>query len=152
MDDKGETMPRGVAVLGYSGLLPPVIFLLADRFNVAEDLAIAALVPVYAALIFSFLGGTWWAFACREEQPEPSLLVLAVTPSLLVVLLMMLGSVFSVPLLTLILAALIALSPLVDALLKTRGLVPDWWMRLRFHLSMGLGGLTALSVWPGGAG
>lgn len=142
-------MPRWVAMLGYSGLLPPAVFLVAARFNLAGDVAISALVPIYSALIFSFLGGTWWAFACREERPEPTLLVLSVMPSLLVLGLVMLGSMYSVFILTLVLAAMIALSPLVDALLKARGLVPGWWMRLRFHLSMGLAGMTALSVWPG---
>ena len=141
-------MPSNVAWLGYAGLLPPAALLVADKLWFgAHPPVLAGLVPFYAALIFSFLGGCWWAFALREERPSTTLLVLGVLPSLLCFALIGVAFLIGPVPATLVLASLIALSPLADALLKVRSLVPYWWIRLRVHLSMGLAALTALSVY-----
>ncbi len=145
---EASKMPSNVAWLGYSGLLPPAALLVVDKLWFGtHPPVLAGMVPFYAGLIFSFLGGCWWAFALREERPSTTLLVLGVLPSLLCFALLGAAVVIGPVLATLILASLIALSPLADALLKVRALVPDWWIRLRFHLSMGLAALTALSVY-----
>lgn len=145
---EASKMPSNVAWLGYSGLLPPAALLVADKlWFVAHPPVLAGMVPFYAGLIFSFLGGCWWAFALRDNRPSTTLLVLGVLPSLLCFALLGAAVVIGPVLATLILASLIALSPLADALLKVRALVPEWWIRLRFHLSMGLAALTALSVY-----
>ena len=145
---EASKMPSNVAWLGYSGLLPPAALLVADKLWFGtHPPVLAGMVPFYAGLIFSFLGGCWWAFALREERPSTTLLVLGVLPSLLCFALLGAAVVIGPVLATLILASLIALSPLADALLKVRALVSDWWIRLRFHLSMGLAALTALSVY-----
>ena len=145
---EASKMPSNVAWLGYSGLLPPAALLVADKLWFGtHPPVLAGMVPFYAGLIFSFLGGCWWAFALRDNRPSTTLLVLGVLPSLLCFALLGAAVVIGPVLATLILASLIALSPLADALLKVRALVPEWWIRLRFHLSMGLAALTALSVY-----
>lgn len=136
--------PRIVQWLGYGGLIPPAVMVLADYLLPPGPVRFGGLVVPYAGLIFAFLGGTWWAFASREEEIEPSLMLLAVAPPLLAFLIFFTGSVYA----SLLLAALIAASPLVDRLLASQVELPDWWMTLRFRLSMGLAGLTALSVYP----
>ena len=139
-----ETPPAIVAWLGYGGLIPPLVMVLADYLLPAGPLRWGGLVVPYAGLIFAFLGGAWWAFACREEKPEPSLLALAIAPPLMAFLIFFTGSLWA----SLLLAALIAASPLIDRLLAAQVSLPPWWMTLRFRLSMGLAGLTALSVYP----
>lgn len=141
-------MPSNVAALGYAGLLPPALLLVLDKLLFGNHPPIlSAFVPFYAALIFSFLGGCWWAFALREDKPSMTLLVMGVLPSILTFGLIWVAYAVGPVTATLILASMIALSPLADALLKIRSLVPQWWIRLRFHLSMGLAALTALSVY-----
>ncbi len=148
--ENGRTIPNGVAILGYAGLLPPALLLVADRFwaNLHEQGAGAALVPYYAALIFSFLGGCWWAFAVKDDRPSISLLALGVAPALASFGLIWVSVACGPIVATISLAGLIAISPLADALLNLRGLVPIWWVRFRFRLSMGLAALTALSTYP----
>ncbi|MEP7316304.1 MAG: DUF3429 domain-containing protein [Sphingomicrobium sp.] len=149
MDNEGS-IPNGVAVLGYAGLLPPALLLVADRLwaNLHEAGAGLVLVPLYAGLIFSFLGGCWWAFALKEDRPSISLLVLGVAPALASFGLIWVSVALGTVLATVALAGLIAVSPLADALIGVRGLVPPWWLRFRFRLSMGLAALTALSIYP----
>lgn len=144
MSQHAPAPPRIVQWLGYGGLLPPLVMVLADYLLPAGPVRFGGLVVPYAGLIFAFLGGTWWAFASREARPEPSLLALAVSPPLLAFLVFFSGSLWA----SLLLAALIAASPLVDRLLGAQVELPAWWQTLRFRLSMGLAGLTALSVYP----
>ena len=100
----------------------------------------------YGALIFSFLGGTWWAFTAA--RPGAGRLLLAVGPSLLaLVILLMLVSPLSRPYAAALLAAAIALSPLADKALDADGLTPGWWMRLRMPLSIALALCVALAAW-----
>lgn len=144
MSEENSTPPKIVQWLGYGGLIPPAVMVLADYVFPSGPVRWGGLVVPYAGLIFAFLGGTWWAFASREEQPEPSLMALAVAPPLMAFLVFFTGSLWA----SLLLAALIAASPLIDRLLGTQVTLPPWWMTLRFRLSMGLAGLTALSVYP----
>lgn len=136
--------PDNVLLLGYAGLLPPFALILADWFLPQGPIAWGAIVGPYAAVIYSFLGGSWWAFAIKEEQPSTSLLVLAVSPPLLALVTFFAGPQVQ----NILLAFLIAISPGADYLFKLKGLVPPWWMRLRFRLSMGLAALTVLAVYP----
>lgn len=138
------TTPNNVLLLGYAGLLPPFLLILADWLMPAGPIVWGAIVGPYAAVIYSFLGGSWWAFALKEDKPSTSLLVLAVSPPLLALLTFFAGPTLQ----NVLLAFLIAISPGADYLFKLKGLVPPWWMRLRFRLSMGLAALTVLAIYP----
>ncbi|GAA4036817.1 hypothetical protein GCM10022281_16790 [Sphingomonas rosea] len=140
-------VPLPALLLGLAGLIPPV-GLTVVPWLLTRNLGWHAgrLLEIYAALILSFLGGAWWAFACREEQPSFGLLAIAVVPSLAawaaVSLLLPLEALLALTLL--LLAALV-----VDAALVRRALAPGWWMGLRIPLSTGLAlccGLSAFAL------
>lgn len=95
----------------------------------------------YAAAIFSFLGGVWWGQALQSGRATTGAYAVAVLPSLLSVALFLpwtLGWEWPGPAL-LYLGALIALSPMID---RALGFAHADFLRLRWHLSLGLGGLT----------
>ncbi|MGI4730228.1 MAG: DUF3429 domain-containing protein [Janthinobacterium lividum] len=144
-------VPAAVAVFGGAGLLPAIAAvagLFVAPAGSPQQFAWVILI-FYGALIFSFLGGTWWAFAARGEgSPRAEWLLAAVSPSLvsLVVLVMVLAP-GTRPAAAVLLAAGILLSPLVDGMLLSAGLAPAWWMRLRVPLSVGLAGCVALGAW-----
>lgn len=148
MSQHPDRLPPIVAAFGFAGLIPPVaaavgLFLLPP--GSPRDFAWVGLV-FYAALIFSFLGGTWWAFTAA--RPGAGRLLLAVGPSLLaLVILLLLVSPLSRPYAAALLAAAIALSPLADKALDAEGLTPGWWMRLRVPLSIGLASCVVVAAW-----
>jgi len=128
-------------VLGYAGLLPQI--LCVAMIVAGHEWRFAALAGgfAYAAAIFSFLGGVWWGQALSSARATTGSYVLAVLPSLLAVALFLpwtFGWDWPGPAL-LYLGALILASPLVDRALGHAA--PDF-LRLRWHLSIGLGGLT----------
>ena len=99
----------------------------------------------YAAAIFSFLGGVWWGQAlqgARSSGPATSgAYIVAVLPSLLAVALFLpwtFGWEWPGPAL-MYLGALILGSPLID---RALGYATPDFLRMRWHLSLGLGGLT----------
>lgn len=127
--------------LGYAGLLPQVICL---GLTLAQhEYAYTALSGgfAYAAAIFSFLGGVWWGQAIASGRAGAGAYIIAVMPSLIAVALFLpwsFGWEWPGPAL-LYLGAFIALSPLVD---RGLGLAAPDFLRLRWQLSLGLGGLT----------
>jgi hypothetical protein len=127
-------IPLPALLLGTAGLIPPVVLAVVAWFDIGAFGPVATgFLFTYAALIFSFIGGSWWAFASREERPRWGYMLAAVAPTLLAWLLLPMRPQ------TLVgygLAGLIASSLLVDALLGRRGLIPRWWMRLRVPLSL----------------
>lgn len=144
MDGQTSLTPPARA-LGYAGLLPQ-IFCVALVIG-GHDWRYSALAGgfAYAAAIFSFLGGVWWGQAvqsARTGQPASTgAYVLAVLPSLLAVALFLpwtFGWEWPGPALF-YLGALIALSPMID---RALGYAAPDFLRLRWHLSLGLGGLT----------
>lgn len=127
--------------LGYAGLLPQI--LCVAMIVTEHEWRYVALAGgfAYAAAIFSFLGGVWWGQAVQSGRATTGAYVLAVTPSLLAVALFLpwtLGWEWPGPAL-LYLGALILGSPLVD---RALGLAAPDFLRLRWHLSLGLGSLT----------
>jgi hypothetical protein len=101
----------------------------------------------YAAAIFSFLGGVWWGQAiasARTGKPATTgAYLLAVMPSLIAVALFLpwtFGWEWPGPALF-YLGALILGSPLID---RALGFAQADFLRLRWHLSLGLGGLTII--------
>lgn len=132
-----QRIPPAPLVLGLAGLIPP----LAGAAAVCLDLGGAGAVAreavlLYAALIASFLGGSWWGFASREERSRWLLMSASVVPSLVAWALLLglnaLDAGFGM-------AVLVLLTPLVDFRLQRLGLAPPWWLWLRVPLSITLG-------------
>ncbi|MBA4009910.1 MAG: DUF3429 domain-containing protein [Erythrobacter sp.] len=142
MDGQTSLSPAARA-LGYAGLLPQ-IFCLA-MIVTGHEWRYAALAGgyAYAAAIFSFLGGVWWGQALASGRATTGAYILAVIPSLIAVALFLpwsFGWEWPGPAL-LYLGALILASPLVD---RTLGFAAPDFLRLRWHLSIGLGALTII--------
>ena len=149
MDGQTSSSPpslsRAARALGYAGLLPQILCI--GLILIGHEWRYAALAGgfAYAAAIFSFLGGVWWGQAlqgARDGQPATTgAYVLAVMPSLLAVALFLpwsFGWEWPGPAL-LYLGALIMGSPLVD---RALGFAAPNFLRLRWHLSLGLGSLS----------
>jgi len=100
---------------------------------------------VYPAMIFSFLGGVWWGQAIASKgYASAGVYGVSVLPSLI-------AAILFIPFLEgwewpgpamLYLGAFIAFSPLVD---RALGFATPDFMRLRWHLSLGLGVLTIVT-------
>ena len=138
----GQTSLSPVArALGYAGLLPQIICI--AMILTGHEWRYAALAGgfAYAAAIFSFLGGVWWGQALASGRATAGAYILAVMPSLIAVALFLpwsFGWEWPGPAL-LDLGALILASPLVD---RALGFAAADFLRLRWHLSIGLGALT----------
>lgn len=142
MDGQTSLSPAARA-LGYAGLLPQIICV--AMIVTGHEWRYVALAGgyAYAAAIFSFLGGVWWGQALARGRATTGAYILAVIPSLIAVALFLpwsFGWEWPGPAL-LYLGALILASPLVDRALGFAG--PDF-LRLRWHLSIGLGALTII--------
>lgn len=143
-----NTLPGPARWFGLLGLAPQAAAVLAACDSRWHWAAVAA-GCLYAALIFSFLGGIWWAQAMLRRAPRWRDHLLAVAPSLIAfaaVLPWCIGWRWPGPSLAVLGLCLMA-SPLVDLYLRSAHLLPDGWLRLRRTLSTGLGLLTlALAV------
>ena len=135
------SLTRTARVLGYAGLLPQILCL--GLTVSGHEYAYTAMAGgfAYAAAIFSFLGGVWWGQAIQSGKGGAGAYLIAVIPSLIAVALFLpwsFGWEWPGPAL-LFIGILIAASPLVD---RALGFAQGDFMRLRWHLSLGLGGLT----------
>lgn len=135
------SLTKTARVLGYAGLLPQTLCL--GLTVSGHEYAYTAMAGgfAYAAAIFSFLGGVWWGQAIQSGKAGAGVYLIAVIPSLIAVALFLpwsFGWEWPGPAL-LFLGILIAASPLVD---RALGFAQGDFMRLRWHLSLGLGGLT----------
>ncbi len=140
----------GPRTLGLAGLLPALACLAAVLVGGEEWRYVGLAAGFgYAAMIFSFLGGLWWGLAAApgaagQTKPRGWIYGLAVLPSLIAFALY-LPWIFGLPWpgpSLVVLGIAIALSPLVDRRLRADGLAPDWWLPLRWSLSLGLGVAT----------
>lgn len=133
-----------VKILGLAGLLPQLIALIMVLGGGTWSWIALASSFAYAALIFSFLGGVWWGQALSKPDDAPDwAFAIAVLPSLIGLALFLpwtLGWPWPGPSLFW-LGLLIMASPLVD---RALALGDTSWMRLRWQLSIGLGGLTLI--------
>lgn len=146
-------VPGSPRWLGLAGVLPQLACLAyawsgdgawADTARIAAGL--------YAGLILSFLGGTWWGIAAAAPAAEGRgqlgwVWVAAVTPSLIAFaagLWWIAHPDQPQPALAVLAFALLA-SPLVDRRLAAMALAPRWWTGLRWPLSLMLG-LATLAV------
>lgn len=138
-----QSLPPAARWLGYAGLMPQAIALLLALSGSEWGFVALAGGFAYGALIFSFLGGVWWGQALSAGRAGAATFVAAVLPSLIALALFLpwtLGYAWPGPSL-LWLGLFIGLSPLVDRRLELSG---SAFMRLRIHLSVGLGVLTIL--------
>jgi len=133
-------------LLGLAGLLPQLFFCILAFGSERWQWVAIACGFAYAAAIFSFLGGAWWGLALLRPGAPRWIYIAAVVPSLVALLLFMpwtLGWLWPRPSLIVLGLCLIA-SPLVDLKISRDLPLPTRWMRLRFMLSIGLGGCTLL--------
>ncbi|MFD1034703.1 DUF3429 domain-containing protein [Sphingomonas hankookensis] len=138
--------PVAALLLGYAGLLPPMVGIAIRVIDPAKGGMMLALSLFYAALILSFLGGMWWGMAAARVTGAAMTLWLAVAvvPTLVA---LTAGAVLfaSVVSAAAIVAAGLLGSLLVDMALVRAGHAPPWWMKLRVPLSVGLAALTLLA-------
>lgn len=139
------SIPLPALLLGFAGLIPPIVLTAVALLDIGLFApSTSGFVRTYAAVILSFIGGSWWAFALRQERPHAVLLTLAVLPSLA-------GWAaifwFFPPQALFALAAMLLATLLVDALLVAQRLAPRWWMKLRVPLSVALALCCVLSGW-----
>ena len=132
--------------LGYAGLLPQAfaVFLLLDGSEMRWIASAGGF--GYAAIIFSFLGGLWWAMAMLNPAAPRWIFPAAIAPSLIALLTFLpwtWGWDWPGPSLLVLAVGLMA-SPLIDRQIVRYIELPHGWMRLRWHLSLGLGGMTGV--------
>ena len=138
MIGRTDPAPRAVFAYGIFGIIPfwsvPIAALFAPSWT-----GIAVVVEaVYAALILSFLGGARWGLAVSDASPNPVVVGMAMTPTLvgLAVLVSLHGEM---RLQLLALAAALTLSWAWDFSAKD---LPTWYGRFRTVLTLGaVGGL-----------
>ena len=135
-------------VVGLAGLLPAAASLAAVVSGDPQlTFTAQALAFAYAALIASFLGGTWWGLAAAGQQRPPAWLwFAAVAPCLIALALCIpwaIGTRWPGPSLV-YLGLLIVATLAVDRRLVRLGIAPPWWMLLRVPLSLGLGAMTLI--------
>jgi hypothetical protein len=132
--------------LGYAGLLPQAFAVLLLLDGTEMRWIATAGGYGYAALIFSFLGGLWWAIGMLTPSAPKWIFAAAIAPSLIALATFLpwtWGWSWPGPSL-LILSACLVGSPLIDQKIASAVRLPDGWLRLRWHLSLGLGLLTAI--------
>lgn len=138
-------VPLSALTLGFAGLIPPVVLTAGALLDLGLFApSMPGFVLTYAAVILSFLGGTWWGFVSRQEQPGWGLLCVSVLPALAGW-----AAIFSFqpPTALFALATGLIAALVMDALLVRRRLAPGWWTKLRVPLSLGLALCCALSGW-----
>ena len=141
-----DALPKLAFRLGLAGLLPQAIALFLVMTDSEQRWSALAVGYGYAALIFSFLGGIWWGQALSIKNAPGWIYAAAVMPSLIALatyLPWIYGRDWPGPSLAVLGVCLIA-SPLVDRAIGRSIPLPDGWMKLRWILSSGLGGLTLL--------
>jgi hypothetical protein len=142
--------PAAALLLGYGGVLPPVIAILvrlAEGGGRATPLSGMLLLGalIYAGLILSFLGGVWWGVAAAR-LPAGRLgpwLTTAVMPSL-IALPAIVAAGFAPRTGAALLGVALVATLLGDRRLAQAGLVPGWWMALRVPLSCALAAATMM--------
>lgn len=128
--------------LGYAGLLPQLLCIALVLGDSPYRYSALFMGFVYPAMIFSFLGGVWWGQAiAKSGSASAGAYVVAVLPSLIAAALFipyLEGWEWPGPAM-LYLGAFLMFSPMVD---RSLGYAAPDFLRLRWHLSLGLGGLT----------
>ena len=140
--DPHSSLTPSARLLGYAGLLPQISWIALVAIDKPSRYNAVFMGFVYPAMIFSFLGGVWWGQAIAKlGAASAGAYLVAVMPSLIAAALFypyLEGWEWPGPAM-LYLGAFIALSPMVD---RALGYAAPDFLRLRWQLSLGLGGLT----------
>ena len=134
-------IPLAPLVLGLAGLIPFVWGAVTVEPGALQAWGARVLGPrfvgpyvqlFYGAVILSFMSGVVWGFATRAEGREAAALYgLSVLPALWAFFFTGGGPVSAATSLAFGFAALL----LIDGFAWSRGLAPEWWMRLRLLLT-----------------
>ncbi len=141
-----KNLPPNALNLGYAGLFPQVICIALVLAGGRWQWVALPAAWAYAALIFSFLGGIWWGLAIANPTLDRRIYIAAVLPSLIALASFVpwtLGWTWPGPSLAVI-GLCLAASPIVDRWIISQMDLPVGWMRLRWRLSLGLGGLSLI--------
>ena len=128
-------VPKAVKVISLLGMLPYLFGVLATFklyfINAGLNTFLLRLSTLYGALILTFLGGCLFGFEClKNEKPNLLRLWLAIIPTLWS-LIALTATNFSAS----ILAVGFLLVFELDRKFMAAGVVPDWWLSLRFPLT-----------------
>jgi Protein of unknown function (DUF3429) len=146
MENSRPRLNDNLRWLGLAGLLPQLIAVLFLLDSTGMRWIAVAGGYGYAAFIFSFLGGIWWALALLTPTAPRWLSGAAIVPSLLSLATFLpwtWGWTWPGPSLVILSIALLV-SPLVDWQIAKYISLPAGWIRLRLQLSIGLGLLTGI--------
>ena len=137
-----QPIPRSVLAYGLLGLIPFLAPPLLTAAIPAHGGFLALIALAYGALILSFLGGARWGQAVSTPAPGFWVVSASMLPTI-VALALLLFPGLTRPLQLLVMAALLTLQFVWDAL--SRGL-PPWYPRLRAMLTLGAAtGLVAMA-------
>ncbi|PJK29085.1 DUF3429 domain-containing protein [Minwuia thermotolerans] len=131
-------MPRIALILALLGLVPFVGGAVANHVAEGGYLGWARYsMPVYAAVILSFLGGAQWGFALApggDHSWRSFRLIAAMVPPVAAWLVLLLPQI-TPQLRYLILAGCLVLWAVIDHLFARQGWGPDWYPRLRWPVT-----------------
>ena len=126
--------PNMPSFLGLAGLIPFGVSAVGAHSGI-ETLVLYSFLggTAYGAIILGFLGAVHWGSAMQDER-SPHWYLWSVTPALFGFTSLL---IFDVEMRILALIPLFALTWLVDRQANYRGLLPNWYMRLRSVLTAG---------------
>jgi len=132
-------MPSSARLLGFAGLIPVLVGVLAAMLHPARDIQLIATAStlLYGGLILSFIGGAWWGLAAKANSPALGLwLAISVVPSLYAWPVVGYAWIVADYALTSLLMSVGFFGfLLVDRRLALQGVAPSWWLTLRNPLS-----------------
>lgn len=133
-------------MLGAAGMLPAIAALVVALAGpVAWREVAGGVSAAYAAVILAFLGGSWWGLASAGDPasrpPLGAALAVSVLPALAAWVALLLDHAGGLALLGLLF--LVTLPG--DAWIARNRAAPEWWLRLRVPLSVGMAVVTLIA-------
>ena len=131
---QNASFPNIPSFLGWAGLVPFGLAAVGTHSGV-DALVLYGFLggTAYGAVILSFLGAVHWGLAMRDDR-SPYWYLWSITPALFGFASLL---VFDVEMRVLALIPLFVLVWSVDRQAGNRGLIPNWYMRLRSKLTAG---------------
>ena len=134
-DEKTLALPRTVAWLGYSGLLPFVLLAPASLLDHHHGAVWSDALVAYGAIILSFIGALHWGLAMTlpelSERQRSAWFAWSVVPALIAWPAVLFSPIVAAPLLVFGFIAHF----LQDRRLARQANLPDWYLPLRLRLS-----------------